>query len=302
MSVSIKKLQLFEATARLGKLTKAASELALSQSAASQALKELEQSLGYALFERVGRDLLITENGLKSLPKVRQIAGLLDSIKLTNLNAMSGTLRVVASATIATYLLPKLIAKFIKTYPEVAPEIHIGNTQMVIDYLDKGKASIGLIEGPAVHKHLQITSWQQDKLQIFCSTNHLLANKAVINLEQLQQQSWVLREQGSGTRAIFDTAIEQAGAHINLGIELTRQDAIKESVKAGLGLGCLSQLTIADELKNGSLVALTSPLNLSRRFAIVTHKDSHHSLLTQTFIDDLQAVATSKNITERGVI
>jgi DNA-binding transcriptional LysR family regulator len=289
MSISIKKLQLFEATARLGKLTKAASELYLSQSAASQALKELEESLGYPLFERVGRDLLITENGLKSLPKVRQIGDLLNSLKLANLNTMSGVLRIVASATIATYLLPKLIAKFVKIYPEVVPEIHIGNTQMVIDYLDKGKASIGLIEGPAVHKHLQIIPWQEDQLQIFCPIDHPLAKKLVINLEQLQQQAWVLREHGSGTRAIFDAAIEQVGAQINLGIELTRQDAIKESVKAGLGLGCLSQLTITEELKIGSLVVLKSPLNLSRRFSLVTHKDSHHNLLVQKFIDYLKA-------------
>lgn len=287
MSVSIKKLQLFEATARLGKLTKAANELSLSQSAASQALKELEASLGYVLFERVGRDLLITENGLKALPKVRQIADLLDSLSLANIDTMSGVLRIVASATIATYLLPKLIANFVKHYPEVIPEIHIGNTQMVIDYLDKGKASIGFIEGPAAHKNLQITLWQQDKLQIFSSPDHPLASKGTISVEQLQHQYWVLREQGSGTRAIFDTAIEQAGIGLNSTIELTRQDAIKESVKAGLGLGCLSQLIIAEELHKGSLIALQSPLNLSRRFALVTHKNSHHNTVTKTFIEDL---------------
>ena len=291
MTISIKKLQLFEATARLGKLTQAANEIALSQSAASQALKELEQSLGYPLFERVGRDLLITENGLKALPKVRQIADILDSLQLANLNPMSGVLKIVASAT---YLLPKLIANFIKTYPDVSPEIHIGNTQMVIDYLDKGQANIGLIEGPALHPHLQITPWQEDKLQVFCQPNHPLAKNTTINLEQIQQQSWVLREQGSGTRAIFDAAIEQMGAQINLGIELTRQSAIKESVKAGLGLGCLSKLSIAEELKNGGLVALKSPLNLSRRFSLVTHKDSHHNLLVQKFIDYLKAECSNK--------
>ncbi len=291
MSVSIKKLQLFEATARLGKLTKAADEIALSQSAASQALKELEESLGYSLFERVGRELLITENGQKALPKVRQIADILDSLQYKNLNNMSGALRIVASGTIATYLLPKLLAEFIALYPQVKPEIHIGNTQMVIDFLDKGKANIGLIEGPASHQHLQITSWQEDKLEVFCSSNHQLAKAGKINFKQLCCQPLVLREQGSGTRAIFDAAIEQVGAKINLAMELSRQSAIKESVKAGLGLGCLSQLTIAEELKNGSLVTLNSPLNLSRRFSLVTNKESHHNVLTQTFIRFL----TNKN-------
>lgn len=287
MTISIKKLQLFEATARLGKLTTAANEIALSQSAASQALKELEQSLGYPLFERVGRDLLITENGLKALPKVRQIADILDSLQLTNLNPMSGALKIVASATIATYLLPKLLANFLKIYPDVSPEIHIGNTQMVIDYLDKGQANIGLIEGPALHPHLQITAWKKDTLQVFCQPKHPLTKTGKITFEQLEQYPWVLREHGSGTRAIFDSAVEQVGTHINSAIILTRQSAIKESVKVGLGLGCLSQLSIEEELKSGQLVALESPLNLSRRFSLVTNKGSHHNLLTQTFIDYL---------------
>jgi DNA-binding transcriptional LysR family regulator len=288
MTISIKKLQLFEATARLGKLTKAANEISLSQSAASQALKELEHSLGYPLFERVGRELLITENGLKALPKVRQISDILDSLQLENLNPMSGVLKIVASATIATYLLPKLLANFIKSYPDVSPEIHIGNTQMVIDYLDKGQANIGLIEGPALHPHLQITAWKKDTLQVFCQPDHPLTKVGEITFEQLKQHPWVLREHGSGTRAIFDSAIEQVGTHINSAIVLTRQSAIKESVKVGLGLGCLSKLSITEELKSGQLIALKSPLNLSRRFSLVTNKASHHNLLTQTFLDYLQ--------------
>ncbi len=287
MTISIRKLQLFEATARLGKLTKAANELALSQSAASQALKELEKSLGYPLFERVGRDLVITENGLKALPKVRQISGILDSLRLANLNPMSGILKIVASATIATYLLPKLLANFIKIYPDVLPEIHIGNTQMVVDYLDNGQANIGLIEGPALHPNLQITAWKKDSLKIFCQPEHPLSEGGEITFEQLELHPWVLRENGSGTRAIFDSAIEQVGTKIKSAIILTRQSAIKESVKAGLGLGCLSQLSIAEELINGQLVSLQSPLNLSRRFSLVTNIGSHHCLLTQTFTNYL---------------
>jgi len=287
MTISIKKLQLFEATARLGKLTKAANEIALSQSAASQALKELEQSLGYPLFERVGRDLIITENGLKALPKVRQIDDILASLQLANLNPMSGVLKIVASATIATYLLPTLLANFIKIYPEVSPEIHIGNTQMVIDHLDNGQVNIGLIEGPALHPHLQITAWKKDNLQVFCQPEHPLTKTGEITFKQLKLHPWVLRENGSGTRAIFDSAIERVGTQIKSAIILTRQSAIKESVKAGLGLGCLSQLSIAEELRSGQLVALQSPLNLSRRFSLVTNKSSHNNLLTQTFLDYL---------------
>jgi DNA-binding transcriptional LysR family regulator len=288
MSISIKRLQLFEATARLGKLTLAANELALSQSAASQALKELEETLGYPLFSRIGRDLVITENGLQALPKARQIASLLDSLKGNHTDSISGTLRIVASETIATYLLPTLLASFIEKYPGVQPDIHIGNTQMVIDYLDKGQANIGLIEGPIMHKTLMIEPWQKDELHIFCHPLHTLAVKKEISLEQITQQQWILREQGSGTRAIFDAAIARIETQITLGIELSRQSAIKASVKAGLGLGCLSELAIAEELKLGSLVKIASPLDLTRRLSIVTSIDTQHNALSRCFIDHLR--------------
>jgi DNA-binding transcriptional LysR family regulator len=106
-----------------------------------------------------------------------------------------------------------------------------------------------------------------------------------INLQQLQQEPWVLREQGSGTRAIFDAAIEQLHVQIKLGIELTRQSAIKESVKAGLGLGCLSALSIKQDIDNGSLIVLDSPLKLSRRLSLVTNNNSHQNRIVKTFID-----------------
>lgn len=288
MNISLRRLSVFEATARLGKLTRAANELALSQSAASQALKELEESLGYPLFNRVGRELLITENGLKALPKVRQIANLVESLQKENLNTVSGVLRIVASETIASYLLPTLLAKFTQIYPEVQPEIRIGNTQLVVDYLAKGQANIGLIEGPAIHPHLTIFPWKKDTLQVFCHKTHALAENKTIRIEQMKAERWLLREQGSGTRAVFDTAIEQLGAQINVSMELTRQSAIKESVKAGLGLGCLSTIAIVDELKKGDLVALKSPLNLSRRFSVVTNADSYHNIVAEEFITYLK--------------
>jgi len=291
MTISIKRLQLFEATARLGKLTLAANELALSQSAASQALKELEETLGNPLFNRIGRDLIITEKGLQILPRVRQIIYLLDNLQSTQLENISGILRIVASETIATYLLPEILANFIKEYPEVQPDIQIGNTKMVVDHLDKGKASIGLIEGPAVHKNLTIELWKKDQLQVFCHPEHVLAKQQQLSVEQVKQQRWILREHGSGTRAIFDAAIERIEAQVTQGLELSRQSAIKTSVKAGLGLGCLSELAINEELKLGSLVKLTSPLDLTRRLSLVTSNDTFQSPLCEKFLAHLRQLS-----------
>ncbi len=282
MSISIRQLKIFESTARLERLTLAAEEQALSQSAASQALKELELSIGSSLFTRVGRELQITDRGLDLLPKVRQVILLLDEIEHPAIDELCGTLRIAASVTIACYLLPQLTAQFITSHPEVTPDILIGNTGEVISKLEKGQAQIGLIEGPASPAKLKITPWLEDDLSLFCSPDHPLAKVGGISLEQLSENRWILRESGSGTRNVFDQAVQRAGGQIDSTFALNRQEAIKQSVKANLGVGCLSRLSIQEDIQAGQLVELQSPLDLSRRFSIVSH--SINQPLAEAFI------------------
>jgi DNA-binding transcriptional LysR family regulator len=292
MSASVKQLRVFEATARLGRLSAAADEQAMSQSAASQSLKELESTLNYPLFQRVGRELMITEAGRDMLPKVNQILHLIDSLHISGDGTISGPLRIAASVTIASYLLPRLLAEFIQHYPEAIPDVKIENTQQVIATLEKGQAHVGLIEGPAQHRQLQITSWHEDKLEVFCHISHPLAQTGQISLKQIEQQRWILREDGSGTRRIFDSAMQTMNIQPHVAFALNRQEAIKQSVKAGLGVGCLSQLSIVEEIKAGSLVVLNSPLELTRRFSLVT-QPAHNNKLTEAFIEFIKSQTQS---------
>lgn len=288
MSASIKQLRIFEATARLGRLTAAADEQAISQSAASQSLRELESTLNYPLFQRVGRELLITEIGRDMLPKVNQILHLIDSLYTPGDGNITGPLRIAASVTIASYLLPRLLATFVQQHPEVIPNVKIENTQQVIATLEKGQAHIGLIEGPAHHRQLQITPWHEDKLEVFCHKNYPLAKTGKLLFEQMEQQRWILREDGSGTRRIFDYAMQAINIQPHVAFALNRQEAIKQSVKAGLGVGCLSQLSIVEEVKAGSLVILDTPLELTRSFSLVT-QPSHNNRLTEAFIEFIKS-------------
>jgi DNA-binding transcriptional LysR family regulator len=289
MSISIRRLELFDAIVRLGKLTTAADTIAMSQSAASQALKDLESSLPSPLFNRVGRELVLTDFGLQTLPEVRQILSLIANLQAPQPNNLSGQLKLIASETIASYLLPSLVSQFIKQYPKVHPDIKIGNSKLVIDSLEKGIASIGFIEGPILHQKLVIQSWQTDELQIFCHPNHKLAEKKSISFNQIQSEKWILREQGSGTRAIFDNAVERIGAQLSDGIELTRQSAIKESVKAELGIGCLSKLVINEEVRRGALIPLSSELDLTRRLSIVTNQNNKINRISQQFLEHISS-------------
>ncbi|WP_339513485.1 LysR family transcriptional regulator [Pseudomonas sp. RL_15y_Pfl2_60] len=288
MSLSLRQLKIFEATARLGRLTAAADDQSISQSAASQALRELESGLGYALFHRVGRELLITDAGRAALPKVGLILQTLDNLIHSPVDVISGTLRIAASLTIASYLLPKLLSSFIHKHAQVDPDIRISNTEDVISAVEKGQVHLGLIEGPALHSQLCITPWSEDQLQVFCRPDHPLAAVGQLSAEQICEQRWVLREPGSGTRAVFDAAVQQVSGQVKLALELNRQEAIKQSVKAGLGIGCLSGLSIAEQVATGDLVILQTPLELRRRFSLVTQPLYESNALAQAFIAHLQ--------------
>ena len=283
MNLSLRQLRLFEAIARQGHLTRAADEQAISQSAASQALRELESNLGYALFHRLGRELVITDRGREALQKVIQILTLAEGLRYSEGDEMCGPLRIAASVTIASYLLPALLSEFIARYPKVEPDICITNTAEVIQQLESGQVHLGLIEGPATHKQLSINPWQQDELAIFCNPSHELAKNKKVTLRALQNQQWVVREHGSGTRKVFDTAIQKAGIQAKITLELNRQEAIKQAVKAGLGIGCLSALSIVNEVERGELCRLNTPLELHRVLSVACWSEPERHPLANAF-------------------
>jgi len=287
MNLSLRQLRLFEATARLGRLTLAADEQAISQSAASQSIREFERQLGYAVLERVGRELVLTDAGQQILPRVRQILSLGDGLNRADDLRIAGTLRVAASVTIASYLLPGMMARFQQQYPDTSTQLDILNTEGVLERLEKGRAQLGMIEGPALHPTLDIVPWRSDRLAVFCAPDHPLASRPTLSVEELARQDWVVREAGSGTRAVLDAAFQAEGMKPRVALELTRQEAIKQSVRAGLGIGCLSTLAIEDEVAAGHLVPLDAPLNLMRRFSWVCSPENRNNALVQAMLHQL---------------
>lgn len=288
MKATLRQLRVFEATARLGLLGRAAEEQAISQSAASQAIRELEDTLQYPLFQRVGRNLVLTERGTEALPKVTQILRWVEDLSTPSGEAVQGALCVAASETIASYQLPRLLASFIQRYPQVVPDVKIANTHDVITAIEQSKAHVGLIEGPASHRQLQVLPWRADRLEVFCHPTHPLAHSAQLSLAQLADQRWILREAGSGTRAVFDAAVQKAGLEASIAMVLSRQEAIKQSVMVGLGVGCLSRCLIADAVALGQLKVLQTPLDLTRQLSIVAQPNEQHSATVTAFLSFLQ--------------
>ncbi|AMX03344.1 LysR family transcriptional regulator [Microbulbifer thermotolerans] len=267
MNLNLRQLRLLEATCRLGRLTEAADEQAISQSAASQAIRELERTLGYSLFHRVGRNLEPSDATQRILPRVREILSLVDTLEDPCGDQVRGDFHVAASVTIGCYLLPHLLAAFCRRHPQVEPRVTIGNSEAVIELLEKGRARLGIIEGPAGHTALEVHSWRKDTLSVFCAADHPLAGSGRIERKDLGQQRWIVREPGSGTRSVFDAAMRAARITPTIAFSLPRQEAIKQSVLAGLGVGCLSALSIADEVAAGQFVELATPLQLERELS-----------------------------------
>lgn len=288
MNVTLRQLAIFAATARLSRITLAAEELCMTQSAASQSIKELESILGYTIFDRLGRKLQINENGNAILSKATKMLELQQELQQPASTNIQVQLKVAASVTISSYLMPKILADFVQQYPKVEPDLCIGNSEEVIDRLMAGKAHIGLIEAPILHEHLSISPWRTDKLAVFCAANHPIANQAKISIKSMSKQRWILREPGSGTRSVFVSAMQQQGGFIESSMGLARQEAIKQSVKANLGLGVLSLLSIRQEIRLGVFKQLETPLNLNRQFSIVESEHYQHNQIVTSFRDFLR--------------
>ncbi len=283
MNITLKQLSVFVTTARLSRITEAAKELCLTQSAASQSLKELENILGYTLFNRIGRKLLINDSGRAILANAIKMLDLQAQLQLPQTAELQGELTVAASVTIGSYMMPQLLADFVSKHPKVEPKLYISNSADVIARLAAGQAHIGLIEAPLSHSSLIISPWKMDELAVFCAKDHVLANHEEMTIADMSKQRWILREQGSGTRSVFVAAMQQQGGAINNSMDLSRQEAIKQAVKANLGLGVLSLLSIEQEIEIGMFKKLSTPLNLKRQFSIVQSPHYQHNELVATF-------------------
>jgi DNA-binding transcriptional LysR family regulator len=275
LRLSLRQLEVFVATARYGSTRAAADQVSRSQSAASAALAELEGVLGRPLFDRVGRRLVLNENGRALLPRAN---ALLDQALQAERLFGSGhdaPLRVAASLSIGEYLLPELLARWKLAHPHSPVELMIGNTREVVAAVAAFDVDLGFIEGPQTHTQLVARPWRTDELVIVASPQHLLAGRTA-SLRQLREATWALREPGSGTREAAERWLIERVGPLRVDFELGSPEAIKRLVAAGAALGCLAREVVAHELAQGSLVEVATTLpRATRRLAIVLHRDKH---------------------------
>ncbi|WP_445989711.1 LysR family transcriptional regulator [Chromobacterium haemolyticum] len=272
LKLTLRELEVFVAVAEYGTVTQAANHVALTQSAASQALDKLETGLDVRLFDRIGKRLSLNEHGRLLWPKARaMLDAAQDMQSLFNAGAMS--LKIGASSTVANYLLPQQLAAFRAAWPLARLELDVANTRDIVDAVAALRVDFGFIEGPCHHPDLIAQPWRQDELVVFAAADHPLARGEAAR-QDLAQAEWILREAGSGTREEVDRLLLPHLAMLNVSMELGHSEAIKHAVAAGLGVSCLSRRVVADLLQTGAVVEVRAGLPaLTRMLYQVQHRD-----------------------------
>jgi len=283
LRVTLRQLQIFRVVAESGSTAAAAAAIALSQSATSAAINELERTLELELFDRIGKRLQLNDNGRALLPQALALLDGADWIERWALDREShiGMLRIGASTTIGNYLLPSVLAGFRASLPGVAQQhwqvqVAIANTAAIAASVAAFELDLGLIEGPCHEPALTVRPWLEDELVVVAGARDPILPKrrdARISLEALSQATWLLREEGSGTREIINQLLIPHLHHLRPGIQFGNPEAIKRAAASGLGISCLSRYVVEDLLRTGELVEpLTELPPLKRRFYIVMHE------------------------------
>lgn len=281
--ITIKQLTVFTAVAKENSVTTAASRIGLSQAAVSQALSDIEHLLSQRLFDRVGRRLVLNAAGKALLPQALDI---LDRISVIESPAHTQPffLRLGASLTVGNHQLVPIMSQFLVAKPHGHIQIDIANSEEIARALLRFDLDAGFIEGTNYHSELQAIPWQEDQLAIIAAPNHPLCHTQPTP-EKLAEVDWILRERGSGTREIFEQAILPHFQANRVRLEISGNKAINQAVLQGIGVACVSTVTVASELASGTLVALDVPwLALSRTLNIVLNKQKHLSKPLLSFL------------------
>ncbi len=287
MKYSLRQLEIFVAISRTDSVSRAAEALSLSQSATSTALSEFERQFDLQLFDRVGKSLRINEAGQQLLPRAVELLDRAKEIEnLMHGHAGFGHLKIGATLTVGNYLATILVARFLQEHPESRIQLQVHNTSTIVQQIANHELDLGLIEGDCHHPDIEVQPWIADELVIFSAPNHPLAKQKKISLEQLLNETWILREKGSGTRATFDRAFQNHHAQLKIRLELEHTEAIKRAVESGLGIGCISKLALKDAFRRGSLVPIATPnLEFGRFFYFLWHKQKYQTAGMREFLD-----------------
>ncbi len=258
MHLTLRQLALFEAVARHGSISRAAEEVHLTQPAVSMQVKQLEEQVGLPLLERIGKHLHLTEAGHEVRSHAARIAAQVTDLEtaIARLRGLEhGQLRLAVVAT-ANYFISRLLARFSQSHPGVRISLQVGNSAQVLAALMENRADLIITGQPPDDEDVIAQHFMDNPLVVIAATTHPLAAATSIPLERLGGEALVVRESGSGTREAVERHFAEHHVTYHTGCELSSNEAIKQAVQAGLGLGVVSAQTLELELATNRLAVL----------------------------------------------
>lgn len=291
--MEIRSLQVFLSVAKHLNFTRAGEEVNLSQPSVSVRIRQLETELGVKLFEQLGKRVGLTEAGSLLIPHARRVIAAIEDAKhaIDELQGLErGSLRIGASTTPGMYLIPKTIAQFKTRYPRIEIQLGINDTRQIEDGVVRNQFDFGFVGGHLAGDEVEVDPWLTDQLVLIVAPTHALARKKSVRPEALRDEKFILREQGSATRATIVKHLEQSNLPVESVMEMENPESIKKAVQNGLGIAFISVFAVEAELKAESLVAVQlRGIDIRRELKIVYRKDKHLGRAAKTFISMAQS-------------
>jgi LysR family transcriptional regulator, low CO2-responsive transcriptional regulator len=302
--VTFHQLKVFEVTARRGSFTRAAEELFLTQPTVSIQMKQLTKAVGLPLFEQVGKRLYLTDAGQELLDTCQDIFERLSQFEMTvaDLQGLKKGQLKLSVITTAKYVIPRLLGPFCQQYPGIDVSLIVTNHENIVERLRENLDDLYIPSQIPDNQDVHTYAFLDNPLVVLASRNHPLAKEPYIPLKELNGQSFIMREPGSGTRQAVEKLFGEHEISINVRLELGSNEAIKQAVAGGLGISVLSKHCLALEGEAGQIAVLNvEGFPIERQWQVVFPKGKQLSIVARTFYDYLK-LSGKKVLAETALI
>ncbi|KPQ36542.1 MAG: Transcriptional regulator [Phormidium sp. OSCR] len=290
IQATLHQLRVFETVARHGSFTRAAEELSITQPTVSAQIKHLTQTIGLPLFEQIGKQLYLTEVGEELLDTCQTIFGQLANFEMMVADlqgAKRGKLRL-GVVTTAKYFVPRLLGSFCQQHPDIDVSLQVSNHQKLVQRMLKNQDDFYILSHPPEDIDLVATPFLDNPLVVVANQDHPLANQAQVPLKKLRGEAFIMREPGSGTRRAVQQVFDRHKIIVNVRLEFSSNEAIKQSVMGGLGISVLSLHCLRPDYQQGELTILNvKEFPIPCRWYIVHPSGKQLSVLAEAFLKHL---------------
>jgi DNA-binding transcriptional LysR family regulator len=305
LRLTLRQLEVFEAVAHHLSYSRASETLHLTQPAVSIQIKQLEEAVGMPLFEQLGKKIYLTEAGQELRRYCRNITQQLQEAE-TVFEEMKGMRRgklAISVASTAGYFMPFVLAQFNKRFPEVAITLNVSNREVLLQELAQNAMDFAIMGRPPDGQGLDFTPFLENPLVVIAPPDHPLAKEKNIPLSSIQQEIFIAREQGSGTRSATERFFAEKGIKLTTGTEMSKNESIKQAVQAGMGLSILSLNTVMLELEAKRLAVLdVESFPIQRRWYLVHRTGKRLPGVAQAFKEFMLNEAAGLLKSEAGYV